>query len=332
MTKSVDRRSFLRIAGTSIGAGALFTVAPLLGARGAAGAVAEELRRNNGEKLKPFTFVQLSDTHVGFSGVPDPLGTQAFERAVDMINGLRQQPDFVLFTGDLTQDSEEAGENLRRMRQFKEIAGRLKAGVIHCIPGEHDAGPDGGDLFREEIGPTHYSFDHAGVHFIGIDNVSLPKPEIGAEQIAWLKKDVSRFPPTAPIVVFTHRPLFDLKPEWGWFTRDGDEVMNVLSPYENVTVLYGHIHREHDHVAGNVHHHAARSLIFGFPDPATTGEKKPLPFDKDQPFRNLGMRVVQEPGAGEALAEGPKIDDIELTIREYSGTVGIDQILKKGEM
>ncbi|HEY6395732.1 MAG TPA: metallophosphoesterase family protein, partial [Candidatus Binataceae bacterium] len=127
----------------------------------------------------------------------------------------------------------------------------------------------------------------------------------------------------APIVVFTHRPLFDLKPEWEWFTSDGSDVMNALSPYQNVTVLYGHIHREHFDTLGNARHYAARSLIFAFPDPATVKAKKPMPFDKEHPFANLGIRQVN---AGRNI----EIKDVELTMREFSGTVGTDQMLKGG--
>jgi hypothetical protein len=131
-------------------------------------------------------------------------------------------------------------------------------------------------------------------------------------------------------VVFTHRPLFDLKPEWEWFTSDGDDVMNALAPYDNVTVVYGHIHRQHEHASGNVRHHAARSLSWAFPDPATTADKKPLPFDKAEPFKNLGIRLVQEPRTRGGVAERPTIDDVELTMREFSGTVGVNQFLKEG--
>jgi len=330
MSKPVDRRSFLKIAGTSLGIGALYSVAPLLGADGEAGEVARRLWRKNGEKVRPFSFVQLSDTHVGFSGPPDPLGTQAFEQAVETINGLRHRPDLVLVTGDLTHDSEKPGESAARMKRFQEISARLRAGQVRCIPGEHDAGLDGGALYRDVFGETHYSFDHRGVHFIGLDNVSRAKPEVGSEQLAWLKKDLARFPASAPIVVFTHRPLFDLKPEWEWFTSDGDDVMNALAPYENVTVLYGHIHRHHEHAAGSARHYAARSLIFAFPDPETTADKKPIPFDKERPFKNLGLRVLGEPKSRGGTSDRPAIDEIELTSREFSGTVGINQILKEG--
>jgi 3',5'-cyclic AMP phosphodiesterase CpdA len=261
---------------------------------------------------------------VGFNGPPDPLGTKAFERAVEMINGLPTAPDLVLFTGDLTHDTEEKDVHAQRMKQFLEISRRMKVGKVMCVPGEHDAGLDGGTLYREFLKETYYSFDHRGVHFVALDNVSRAKPEVGPEQLAWLKKDLARFPKTAPIVVFTHRPLFDLKPEWEWFTSDGDDVLNVLAPFENVTVLYGHIHRDHEHEEGHTHHYAARSLIFAFPDPEKVVDKKPIPFDKEQPFRNLGIRVVNE-SATSALS----VKDVELTLREYSGINGVQQMLKE---
>jgi 3',5'-cyclic AMP phosphodiesterase CpdA len=317
----------MKIAGASIGVGALFQVSPLLGASVRGRGIAALLGRKNGEAPTPFSFVQLSDTHVGFSGPPNPLGTRAFEKAVEIINGLRERPDLVLFTGDLTHDTERPGEHAERMRLFQQIAGRLKVPLIKSVPGEHDAGLDGGKLYRDAFGETHYSFDHRGVHFIALDNVSLARPDVGPEQIAWLKKDLARYPTTAPIVVFTHRPLFDLRPDWEWFTGDGDEVMNALAGYENVTVLYGHIHREHSHREGRTAHYAARSLIFAFPDPESGVPKKPLPFDPQKPFQNLGLRVVEETGEGAS----PRVEEVELTLREYAGTVGIQQMLKKGE-
>jgi 3',5'-cyclic AMP phosphodiesterase CpdA len=325
--KNTDRRSFLRVAGISIGAGALYRVAPLLGAGRKSQEVSRALHAANGEALRPFWFVQLSDTHVGFEGPADPLGTRAFESAVDRINALREPPELVLFTGDLTHDAEDSNEHAARLRRFREIAGRLSVKSIHCVPGEHDAALDGGELFRESLGPTSYSFDHRGVHFVALDNVSRGKPEVGSEQRAWLERDLSRFGPSAPIVLFTHRPLFDLKPEWEWFTDDGDAVMNLLARFENVTVLYGHIHRADHRRIGHADHHGARSLIFAFPDPESGAEKKPLPFSKERPFANLGIRRVAAPGSPGALS----VDDVELTTAEFSGTEGIQQLLKGGE-
>lgn len=326
MTKELDRRSFLKITGTSIGAGALYQVGAAFGGQAEGLELANLLGRQNGERVTPFSFVQFSDTHVGFEGPPDPLGTKAFEQAVETVNALAVQPDLILFTGDLTHDSEKEGECRARMKRFQEIAGRLKVKNQRCVPGEHDAGLDGGALYREVFGASHYAFDHRGVHFIGLDNVSQGKPVVGAEQLAWLKQDLARFGTSVPIVLFTHRPLFDLKPEWEWYTGDGGDVMNLLARDANVTVLYGHIHRHHEMLSGHARHLAARSLIFAFPDPEQTNDKKPNPFDKSAPFKNLGIRRVDlEPrGQGAALA----FTEVELSSREIAGTVGIKQILK----
>jgi len=137
-----------------------------------------------------------------------------------------------------------------------------------------------------------------------------------------------RYSLTTPIIVFTHRPLFDLKPEWEWFTRDGDQVMKVLWPYENVTVLYGHIHREHVHDDPHCRHVAARSLIFAFPEPEKTAEKKPLPFDAEHPFRNLGTRVIHAASGAPPSALSLGMEEVELTMREHSGTEGFQQLLR----
>jgi 3',5'-cyclic AMP phosphodiesterase CpdA len=327
--KPTDRRSFMKIAGTSLGIGVLYSAYPSALAKGEVGDMFATLGRQSGEKVTPFSFVQLSDAHVGFNGPPDPLGTKAFERAVDMINALPQRPDLVLFTGDLTHDTEDKNVHSQRMKQFQEISRKMNVPLIKHVPGEHDAGLDGGALYREFFGESSYSFDHRGVHFVALDNVSRAKPEVGAEQLTWLKKDLARFSKSAPIIVFTHRPLFDLRPDWEWFTSDGDDVMNVLSAYDNVTVLYGHIHRDDEHETGNVHHYAARSLIFAFPDPTgVPGPRKPVPFDKEHPFKNLGIRTVNVNGKAAPGTKSLSIEDVELTAREFHGINGVHQILK----
>jgi 3',5'-cyclic AMP phosphodiesterase CpdA len=325
MSKDLDRRRFLRIAGTSMGVGALYSVWPALGRSAEASELARRLGASTGEKPTPFTFAQLSDTHVGING---PDGTHAFERAVATINSLPRRPDLVLFTGDLTHDTEKPGEHAARMTRFREIAGQLQVAQVHHVPGEHDAGLDGGELFRSVFGPTSYSFDHRGVHFVALDNVSRARPEVGPEQRAWLARDLARFHKATPIVVFTHRPLFDLRPDWEWFTSDGDEVMSLLAPYENVTVLYGHIHREDHHAIGNANHYAARSLSFAFPDPDKAEEKKAIAFDKERPFKNLGLRVVDRAAGGSSEAGSLTVTDVELSMTELSGTEGFNQLLK----
>jgi len=214
MKRSIDRRTFMRISAASIGAGALLHFMPL-GSTASGLTLRNLLGRRNGESPGPFSIVQLSDTHVGFQGPPDPLGTKAFERAVDAVNALDPQPDLILFTGDLTHDSDDPAEHARRFASFQSIADRLRVKKRMHVPGEHDAALDGGNLFREHFGETHYSFDHRGVHFVALDNVSAGKPIVGAGQIAWLKKDLARFPKTAPILANRARPSF---PGW-WATN-----------------------------------------------------------------------------------------------------------------
>jgi predicted MPP superfamily phosphohydrolase len=187
MKDSVNRRSFMKIAGSTLGIGVLYTALPQP-AVGEAGEMMRWLGKQNGEQMTPFSFVQLSDAHVGFNGPPDPLGTKAFERAVEMINGLPTAPDLVLFTGDLTHDTEEKDVHAQRMKQFLEISRRMKVGKVMCVPGEHDAGLDGGTLYREFLKETYYSFDHRGVHFVALDHVSRAKHRGRASAVGVVKE------------------------------------------------------------------------------------------------------------------------------------------------
>jgi 3',5'-cyclic AMP phosphodiesterase CpdA len=160
------------------------------------------------------------------------------------------------------------------------------------MPGEHDASLDKGEAFTEFFGRTHYSFDHKGVHFIVVDNVSDPAARIGDEQLAWMESDLKGQPRDARIVVFTHRPLFDLAPRWDWATRDGAKAVELLMPHSNVTVFYGHIHQEHHHMTGHIAHHSAKSLIFPQPAPGSQPNRTPVPWDPAAPYKGLGYREV----------------------------------------
>jgi 3',5'-cyclic AMP phosphodiesterase CpdA len=142
------------------------------------------------------------------------------------------------------------------------------------------------------FGPLRYSFDHKGVHFVVLDNVSHPKGILGEAQIDWLSKDLKAAPTGAPIVVFTHRPLFDLKADWDWTTGDGSRAIDVLHAYPHVTVFYGHIHQEHHHRTDHIEHHAAKSLVFPLPAPGSQPNRAPVPWDPTHPGRGLGLRDV----------------------------------------
>jgi 3',5'-cyclic AMP phosphodiesterase CpdA len=239
-----------------------------------------------------FFFLQLSDTHWGYQGAANPEADRTLKKVVRGINDSELQPDFIVFTGDLTHTTDDPDLRRKRLAEFKEIVGGLKTKALKFMPGEHDASLDKGAAYQELFGATHYSFDHKGIHFVALDNVSDPGASVGDEQIEWLKSDLSKVEREAPIVVLTHRPLFDLYPQWDWSTRDGAKVVDELQKHENVTVFYGHIHQENHHTTGKIEHHSAKSLIFPLPAPGSVPKKAPVAWDAEHPSRGLGYRRV----------------------------------------
>jgi hypothetical protein len=279
MRQAIDRRDFLRLAGLG---GAVFA--------SGLGGCASLAGTGQGD----FYFVQLSDTHWGFNGPalnPDAGGT--LHKAVAAVNALAEAPDFIVFTGDLTHTTDDPKERRRRLAEFRDIVSGLKNKNVRFMPGEHDASLDKGEAWKEFFGESYYSFDHKGVHFAAIDNVSDPAARIGESQLAWLKADLAKQATDARIVVFAHRPLFDLYPQWDWATRDGARAIEILMPYKNVTVFYGHIHQEHHHLTGHIAHHSAKSLIFPLPAPGSLPKREPVRWDPAQPYKGLGFRDIE---------------------------------------
>ena len=275
-----DRRQFLQLAGL----GGVVLVSAATGAARAADAM--------GGAPEDFWFVQLSDLHWGFEGPPNPDAKGTLPKAIAAVNALERQPDFVIFTGDLTHTTDDPRERRKRMADVRAMVGDLKVKTLRFIPGEHDASLDNGKAFIENFGETHYTFDHKGVHFIVLDNVSDPGASLGQGQLDWLAADLRAQPADARIVVFTHRPLFDLYPQWDWATRDGAKAVDLLMPHANVTVFYGHIHQENHHMTGHIAHHSAKSLIFALPAPGSQPKRTPLPWDAEHPYQGLGFREV----------------------------------------
>ncbi|MBI3507972.1 MAG: metallophosphoesterase [Proteobacteria bacterium] len=251
-----------------------------------------------------FHFVQLSDTHWGFEGkAVNPEAETTLPRAIAAVNALAQQPDFVVFTGDLTHNTDDAQLRRRRMAEFRAHASRLTAREIRFMPGEHDAAADRGEAYREMFGPTNYTFDHKGIHFIALDNVSDPAAALGPAQLDWLAADLGKQPKSQPIVVLAHRPLFDLYPDWDWTTADGAKAIDMLMGHSNVAVFYGHIHQEHHHMTGHIAHHAAMSLIFPQPAPGSQPKRTPpVMWDAKAPYKGLGFRSF-EAKRGEAAVK-----------------------------
>ncbi len=280
----VDRRDFLKLAGVG---GAVFA-SGLYGCTTSSPKMAAQ---------DDFMFVQLSDTHWGFQGPPNPDAKVTLPKAIQSVNALETQPDFIVFTGDLTHTTDDPHERRKRMEEFKAMIGELKVKDIRLIPGEHDASLDHGKAFQEIFGPTHYTFDHKGVHFIALDNVSDPKAFIGDEQLQWLADDLKKHSADTRIVVLAHRPLFDLAPNWDWATADGQKAIDLLMPFPHVTVFYGHIHQENHQMTGHISHHAAKSLIFPLPAPGSQPKRVPVAWDPAAPYRGLGFRNVRADAA-----------------------------------
>ena len=290
------RRDFLAL--TAVGGGAVF-------ASGLAGCASRGAGMANADAN--FYFAQLSDVHWGYQGPANPDAAVTLRKAVASVNALETQPDFIVFTGDLTHTTDDPVERRRRLAEFKSIVADLEVKTVRFMPGEHDAALDSGAAYKEFFGETFYSFDHKGVHFVAIDNVSDAAAKIGDAQLAWLKADLARQVKDAPIVVLTHRPLFDLAPQWDWATRDGAQALEILMPYRNVTVFYGHIHQEHHHMTGHIAHHAAKSLIFPLVAPGSQPKREPVKWDPAQPYKGLGFRSVEAEKGGLKVVEYPVI-------------------------
>ncbi|MSP41211.1 MAG: twin-arginine translocation signal domain-containing protein [Deltaproteobacteria bacterium] len=280
----MDRRDFLKLAGIG---GAVFA-SGLSGCatavNGPGGAVAQS---------EDFFFLQLSDTHWGFTGpAANPDDAVTLKKTVETINSLDVAPDFIVFTGDLTHTTDDGKERRSRLDGFRDIVGKLKVNTRRFMPGEHDASLDRGEAYQEFFGAPNYTFDHKGVHFIVLDNVSDPAGAIGDKQLEWLGNDLKRLDKDARIVVLTHRPLFDLYPQWDWATRDGAKAVSLLLPYRNVTVFYGHIHHEHHFMTAHIPHHSAKSLIFALPAPGSVPKRVPVLWNDGTPYKGLGFRQV----------------------------------------
>jgi Icc-related predicted phosphoesterase len=281
---SINRRNFLKLAGYA----GVVVSSGLPGLSYSAGKISED----------EFYFVQLSDTHWGFNKKKlnaDAKGT--LPKAIDLINALEHQPDFIVFTGDLTHSTDDPKLRRARMAEFRNIVSKLKNKNIRFLPGEHDASLDNGAAYQEFFGDLHYTFDHKGIHFIALDNVSDPRAQLGKKQLDWLRADLNQLNKDAPIVVLTHRPLFELESRWGWSTKDGVDAINMLKEHSNVTVFYGHIHQEHHHQTAHIKHHSARSLIFPLVKPGAEKKGK-IAWDPQTPYKGLGIRNVEVAKAG----------------------------------
>jgi 3',5'-cyclic-AMP phosphodiesterase len=245
---------------------------------------------------KSIFFAQISDSHIGFNKEANKDVTATLQEAVAKVNALPQSPAFVIHTGDITQ--------LAKAEEFdtaNEVLKGIKSDRVLYVPGEHDVATDNGASYLKRYGKGTkgggwYSFDHTGVHFIGLVNVLNLKAgglgSLGPEQIAWLKKDVAGLPASTPIVLFAHVPLWTVYPEWGWGTDDSEEALGLLKRFGSVTVLNGHIHQIMQKVEGNMSFHTAMSTAFPQPTPGTAPAPGPMKVDAERLKSVLGIANV----------------------------------------
>jgi 3',5'-cyclic-AMP phosphodiesterase len=242
------------------------------------------------------SFVQLSDSHIGFDKAANPDVTATLDAAIAKVNALETPPEFVLHTGDLS--------HLSKPSEFDTLDQRLKSmrtDKIFYVPGEHDVLNDDGAQYRERYGKGTkgdgwYSFDQKGVHFIGLVNVMNLKAgglgNLGKDQLEFVEDDVKHLKSSTPIVVFAHIPLWSVYPEWGWGTDDGAQALGYLKRFGSVSVLNGHIHQIMQKVEGNVTFHTAMSTAFPQPQPGTAPSPGPMKVPADKLRALLGVTDV----------------------------------------
>jgi 3',5'-cyclic-AMP phosphodiesterase len=296
----IDRRGFLECM-TWAGTGVLWTLAGgLPQAVGLGKALAAETI------TEPFTFIQISDSHVGFNKPANPDALATLREAISRIKALPAKPSFMIHTGDISHLSKDA--------EFDNADQLIReAGIpVFYVPGEHD-------LLDEQQGKSYldrygkgsrgagwYSFDQHGVHFIALVNVVNLKAgglgNLGEEQLAWLESDVAGLPSSTPIVVFAHIPLWSIYPEWGWGTADSAQALSYLKRFGSVTVLNGHIHQVMQKVEGNVAFHTARSTAFPQPAPGAAPSPGPMKVPAGDLRNYLGIATVDFVRGSEPLA------------------------------
>ena len=274
------------------GAGVLWTMAGGVPVAKALGAGGDKM-----SKAGAFSFVQISDTHIGFSKEANPDVAGTARTAIELINQSAPDAALVLHTGDVTHLS-RPGE----FDQAAELLKGLKPAELHVVPGEHDVLDSGKSNFFERYGAPskgrgYYSFDHQGVHFIALINVMEFQPgsqaRLGGSQLEWLEDDLKGRSASQPIILFTHIPLWSLYEKWGWGTEDWPQAMSYLKRFGSVTALNGHVHQVVQKVEGTVTHYAAASTSYPQPHPGEGDGPGPVTVPAEKLRAILGIRRIE---------------------------------------
>jgi 3',5'-cyclic AMP phosphodiesterase CpdA len=291
--EGVSRRKVLECM-TWAGTGVLWTVAG--GVPRSLGLVGEaQAQGASAQGASGLTFLQISDSHVGFDKPANPNALGTLEEAINKVKALPVKPSFMIHTGDIT--------HLSKVSEFDDAERIISQARldVHYVPGEHDVLDEGVKLYgarygRGTKGAGWYSFDANGVHFVGLVNVVDLKAgglgNLGNDQLEWLDNDLKSRSASTPIVVFAHIPLWVVYPQWGWGTDDGERVLGFLKRFGSVTVLNGHIHQIIQKVEGNMTFHTARSTAFPQPAPGAAPSPGPMKVDDDKLRSVLGIANI----------------------------------------
>lgn len=295
----LPRRAFVQVAGAAVGAVLGKGLLPphsfqLIEVANAATLEAPSVK---------FTVAYISDTHIYTRDLNDRF-VRSVLKAVDDVNRLDPQPDFVLFGGDLAQlgKREELELGLQILKQVK--------APLRMMVGEHDWYLDLGETWKGLFGPPNYSFDHRGVHFMvlnsviekdfwtalkmtpeqrmqtvaGLDNGTQSRFEVGEPQRMWMKQDLAKVDHKTPLVVFSHSPLYKYYRPWNFWTEDADEVQALLKPFQTVTVIHGHTHQVLSNRIGNISFHGLLSTAWPWPYAPEGLPKLTVQMSRENPF------------------------------------------------
>jgi 3',5'-cyclic-AMP phosphodiesterase len=292
----IDRRNFLGCMAWA-GTGLLWS---MVGGVPTSKLLAQTMKGGSGAagagKVEDFSFVQISDCHIGFNKGANPDVTGTLKKAIDRANlvpaGMKA-PDFMLHTGDITQNSKAA-----EFDTASQVIKSFKSEVFY-VPGEHDFIDDGTQYKQRfgkgTVGNGWYSYNHKGVHFVGLNNCVQVDAmgNMGDDQLKWLKSDLAGLSHSTPIVVFAHIPLWMVYEKWGWGTKDGEQALAMLKPFGSVTVLNGHIHQVVQKVEGNVAFHTAMATAFPQPAPGAAPNPGPMMVPAGKLESVLGVTKVK---------------------------------------
>lgn len=249
-------------------------------------------------------FVQISDSHLGFTGAANLDVAATFGAAIDQVNSLGFEPDFVMHSGDVTHLSLAAEFGLA-----KAMMSDIRTPRVFTVPGEHDTINDGGKLYRKffganTLGDGWCSFDIGGVHFISLVNTTSVDAlgRLGADQLDFVRRDVAGLSSETPIVLFSHIPLYAMYPKWGWGTSDAVTLLGMLRRFGSVTALNGHVHQVFTKTEGNVTFFSAAPTCYPLPEPGQAPAPLPVTLPAGELASALGIRTVSVQAGPASLA------------------------------